>query len=104
MKIAITAELNRTSANVDPRFARCSYFAIYDTETDKVEFLVNEVKNAKDGAGPAAVRFLATNNIKRIYAGEFGSKIISLLDELKIESIKVSNQTIEEIIHQIKNS
>ncbi len=102
MKVAIAAESNELSANVDSRFGRCSYFAIYDTETDEVKYIENEAKKVKDAAGPAAVRFLASNNVKVIYAGEFGEKIVSLLEDLSIKSIKLSNQTVEEVINQLK--
>ncbi len=33
MKIAITSEGNSLNSLIDPRFGRCAFFAIYDTDT-----------------------------------------------------------------------
>ena len=43
MNVAITSEGNTLNSIVDPRFGRCAYFAIYDTETKKTEFIYKAV-------------------------------------------------------------
>ena len=50
MKIAITSSGNTLKSNLDKRFGRCSFFAIYDTETKDVEFISNPNKEAEEGA------------------------------------------------------
>ncbi|HKL96890.1 MAG TPA: NifB/NifX family molybdenum-iron cluster-binding protein [Paludibacteraceae bacterium] len=101
MKIAITSQGSTLSAQIDSRFGRCAYFGIYDTDTKNIEFLANPAKEASDGAGPAAVQFVAKQGVSKIIAGEFGGKIQSLLQSLKIEMQTESNKTIEEIIKQL---
>ena len=100
MKIAITSEGDALNAQIDSRFGRCSYFAIYDTATKETTFLVNPAKEASGGAGPAAVQFIAKQGVSKIYAGEFGGKIISMLENLKIEMINERDKTILDIINQ----
>ncbi|NCC99779.1 MAG: dinitrogenase iron-molybdenum cofactor biosynthesis protein [Bacteroidia bacterium] len=100
MKIAITSEGNSLNSLIDPRFGRCSFFAIYDTDTKNTEFILNPVKESLEGAGPAAVQFIASKEVKKIVAGEFGGKIKSLLDNLKIDMLKDNGKTISEIIKQ----
>ena len=87
MKIAITSKGNGLDSKIDPRFGRCSFFVIYDTETKGMEFLPNPNKDAQEGAGPAAVQLVASRNAVKIISGEFGIKIKSLLDSLKIQMI-----------------
>ncbi len=101
MKIAITSSGDTLNSTIDPRFGRCVFFAIYDTERGTTEFLTNPAKDASGGAGPAAVQFIAKYNIKKIYSGEFGGKIISLLDDLKIEMINEKDKTILDVIENI---
>ena len=102
MKIAITSENNQLDAKIDARFGRCSFFAIYDTATEQVDFLANPAKESAEGAGPAAVQFIAKQGVSKIIAGEFGTKIHSLLQGLNIEMINDQNKTIEEIIASLK--
>jgi predicted Fe-Mo cluster-binding NifX family protein len=87
MLVAITSTGNSLESNLDPNFGRCSYFAIYDTETRIVEFLSNPNKDAEEGAGTASVRFLSGRFVKKIVSGEFGIKIKPMLDSLRIQMI-----------------
>ena len=100
MKIAITSEGDTLSSYIDPRFGRCAFFAIHDTESEETIFLPNPAKDSKGGAGPAAVQFIASQKVGKIIAGEFGEKIRSLLDSLRIEMQNESGKTISEIILQ----
>jgi len=90
-------------STLDQRFGRCSFFVIYDTETGGTEFLPNPNKDALEGAGPASVQLVASRNVQKIISGEFGVKIKSLLDTLKIQMIalKEPDRKIEEIINML---
>ena len=87
MKVAITSTGNNLESKLDQRFGRCGFFTIYDTETKGMEFIPNPNKDAQEGAGPASVQLVASRNVKKIISGEFGIKIKSLLDSLKIQMI-----------------
>jgi len=103
MKVAITSTGNDLNSKLDQRFGRCSYFVIYDTETRGMEFIPNPNKEAQEGAGPASVQIVASRNVGKIVSGEFGIKIKSLLDSLKIQMIvlKEPEKSIGEIINML---
>lgn len=103
MKIAITSTGNSTDSIIDQRFGRCSYFVIYDTESKSIEFIPNPNKEAEEGAGPASVELVASRNVKKIVSGEFGIKIKSLIDSLKIQMIVIKEPTkrIKDIIEML---
>jgi predicted Fe-Mo cluster-binding NifX family protein len=101
MKIAITSEGNTFEAQIDARFGRCAYFAIYDTVTKQTEFIANPGKETTGGAGPAAVQFVAKQGAKKVIAGEFGGKTQPLFQSLGIQTISDANKTIAEIIQQL---
>ena len=105
MKVAITSTGNTLESKLDERFGRCSFFVIYDTETKGMEFLPNPNIDAEEGAGPASVQLVALRNVKKIVSGEFGLKIKSLLDSLKIQMIvlKKSEKSVGEIIEMLNN-
>jgi len=105
MKIAITSTGNSPESKLDQRFGRCTYFVIYDTETKVTEFIPNPNKDAQEGAGPASVQLVASRNVQKIISGEFGIKIKSLLDSLKIQMIVIGQpeKKINEIIEMLNN-
>ena len=105
MKVAITSTGNSLESGVDPRFGRCAFFAIYDTESQGIEFLPNPARDAEEGAGPKAVQMVASREAKKIVSGEFGMKIKPLLDSLKIQMIVVKDpgKRIREIIDMLNH-
>lgn len=105
MKIAITSEGNSLSAKLDSRFGRCTYFVIYDTETGSTEYIPNPNKENVEGAGLAAVHLVASKGVQKVVSGEFGVKVKSIFDSLKIQLIVIHNaeKTINEIIELLNH-
>ncbi len=105
MRIAITSTGNSLESTIDPRFGRCAYFVVYDTESKSTEFIPNPNKDVEEGAGPASVQIVASRNVNKIISGEFGMKIKSLLDSLKIQMIVINDHTkrISEIIELLNH-
>lgn len=106
MKIAITSTGTSLESKIDMRFGRCSYFVIFDDMIGSIEFIPNNAKDADQGAGIAAVEFIAKRNVNKVISGEFGMKIKSLLDSLKIQMIMVKqpDRTIGELIELLKKN
>jgi len=104
MKIAITSTGDTVNSTIDSRFGRCTFFAIHNTDTKSTEFFLILSKEAQEGAGPAAVQFVAAHKVSKIVSGEFGLKIKSLLESLNIEMIinKDSASKITDIIELYK--
>jgi predicted Fe-Mo cluster-binding NifX family protein len=105
MKIAITSTGNSLESKLDQRLGRCSFFTIFDTDTNSVEFLPNPNKEAQEDAGLSSVRILASLGVKKIISGEFGLKIKGLIDRMKIQMIvlKQPEKSIKEIIDMLSN-
>lgn len=103
MKFAITSTGISTQSKLDQRFGRCAYFVIYDTDTRMTEVIPNPNKDALEGAGPAAVQLVASKDVRKIVSGEFGFKIKTLLDSLRIQMIvfKEPEKTVQEIIDML---
>lgn len=105
MKIAITSKGNTLESTIDQRFGRCAHFVIYDTENKAIEFIPNPNIDVEEGAGPASVQILASRNVIKIVSGEFGFKIKSLLDSLKIQMIvlKEPEKRIKDVILMLEH-
>ena len=105
MKIAITSTGNSLESTIDQRFGRCAYFVIYDTESKSMEFIPNPNKVLEENAGTSSVQLVASRNITKIISGDFGLKIKSLFDSLKIQMIvlKQPEKKIIEIIEMLNH-
>ena len=106
MKVAITSTGNTLESTIDKRFGRCAYFVVYDTENKAMEFIPNPNKDKEEGAGPASVQLVASRNVNKIVSGEFGIKIKSLLDSLKIQMIviKYPEKKIKDVIEMLNHN
>jgi predicted Fe-Mo cluster-binding NifX family protein len=100
MKVAITSTGNSPDATLDSRFGRCSYFVIYDTESQSTEFIPNPNKENLEGAGPASAQLVASRGAKKVISGEFGAKVKSIFDSLQVQLVvlKDIDKKISEII------
>ena len=100
MIIAVSSRGNTADSLVDERFGRCAYFALYNTENQKLTFIDNTAKDSASGAGPAAVALIASAKASKIISGEFGFKIKDMLVELGIEMVvENSGKTIAEVLN-----
>ena len=100
MKVAITSTGNSTESKLDSHFGRCSYFVIYDTTSQSIEFIPNPNKENIEGAGQASVQLVASKGAEKVVSGEFGAKVKSIFDSLKIQLVVLNNpeKKINEII------
>jgi predicted Fe-Mo cluster-binding NifX family protein len=104
MITAITSNAKTSTALVDEKFGRCSYFAIHNHTTGETNFIDNPYKNDKGGVGSSVVEMLANKEVTQIVAIEFGPKAKNLLEKLNIQMIVPEDKqiTIEKIIEKIK--
>ena len=80
MKIAIVSEKESLDARMDSRFGRCSYFAIYDTDS-KVAIFSQIRQRIFRGRRSGSCKFIASQGVKRVVAPEFGKKAEAMLEK-----------------------
>jgi len=78
-KIAVAAQVKSTTAQVSGVAARSPYFLIFDGDGKLMEAIDNPYKDAKGGAGPSVVPFLAEKGVTLVVAGEFGKNMIQAM-------------------------
>jgi predicted Fe-Mo cluster-binding NifX family protein len=104
MKIAIASTGKTASAKVDKHFARCMYFALYDTTTGDVDYMKNICRTMESNAGISVVECIRRLGVEKVISGEFGLKAKAELDKYSIQMIVItdSEKTIREIIELLK--
>jgi len=87
MIIAVSAtESDYNIAGVDPRFGRCSYFVLYDTETGEWSSFPNPGRDAVGGAAMKAVEFLKEKGVGLVLTGHLGPNATSSLQSAGIKA------------------
>ncbi len=74
MKLCISAQGTDLEAMVDPRFGRCAWFLMIDTETASVEAIENAGVSSPGGAGVGAAQLVAEKGCKAVITGNLGPK------------------------------
>ena len=102
MKVGISSTGEDLNANVDPRFGRCKYFLIVDTETMNFEPISNESAMASGGAGIQAAQTIAQTGIKVMITGNTGPNAFQTLSAAGIKVITGASGTVKDIVEKYK--
>ena len=100
MKIAVTATGAGMDAKVDPRFGRCAYFVI--VETDDMSFKAAENPNvaAGSGAGIGAGQLMAEEGVQAVLTGNVGPNAYRTLNAAGIQVITGASGTVRQAAEQ----
>jgi predicted Fe-Mo cluster-binding NifX family protein len=98
MKVAISAEGPSLDSRIDPRFGRCPFLLVVDTETLTVEPLENTSRAAPGGAGIQAAELLAGRAISHVLTGSCGPNAQTALKAAGIAIVSGCTGTAREVI------
>lgn len=99
MKICITSSGDSLNSEISPRFGRCPYFLIVDTETRKVEVVENKSVSAIRGAGVAAVQRISDLDCGVVITGNVGPNAFYALQQAGIKIFTIdSDKTCKEAL------
>jgi len=104
MKIAVTAQADNLDSAVDPRFGRCQYFIVADTETLEFEAVQNPNIDSSGGAGIQSGQLIAEKQIKTILTGNVGPNAFQTLKAAGVEVITGVSGTVSDAIEKYKNN
>jgi len=100
MKIAVTAVEPRLDAEVDPRFGRCPFFVIVETDNLSLEAIDNENQALGQGAGIQSAGLLAERGVKYVLTGNCGPNAHQTLTAAGIGVIVGCSGTVRNVVEQ----
>jgi len=103
MKMCISATSDSLDANVDPRFGRCQYFVIVDSETMEFSAIYNDSTNAAHGAGIQAAQTVANMGAKVVITGNIGPNAFNVLSATGIKLVTGISGSIRDAVEKYKN-
>jgi len=102
MKICVSATANSIDAQVDPRFGRCPYLIIVDSETLQFEAVPNVASGAMGGAGIRAAQTIAGKGAKVLITGNVGPNAFQALAAAGIKVVVSASGTVREAVEKYK--
>jgi predicted Fe-Mo cluster-binding NifX family protein len=100
MRIAVTAVEPQLDAEVDPRFGRCPFFVIVETDNLSFEAIDNENQALGQGAGIQSARVLADRGVKYVLTGNCGPNAHQTLTAANIGAIVGCSGTVRNAVEQ----
>jgi len=102
MKIAVAASGNTLDAQVDPRFGRCAWFVIVDSDTMAFEAVENPGAMAGGGAGIQAAQLVASKGAQVVVAGNMGPNAHQALTAAGIQILPFAGGTVRQAVEAVK--
>ena len=94
--------MERIDAQVDPRFGRCRYFVIVDSETKELEVLDNQAAMTSGGAGIQAAQMVVNSGVDAVITGHLGPNAADTLTAAGLKTYLGVTGTVGEALQQYK--
>jgi predicted Fe-Mo cluster-binding NifX family protein len=98
VKITISSSGKELNSLLDPRFGRCPFYAVYDTEDEKWNFHPNPGSMEGSGAGIKASQFLIEKQVDVLLTGDVGPNASRILNSAGIKVYSFSEVLIEKAL------
>ncbi len=98
MKVAVSSSGRDLSSPVEPRFGRCQYFVIVDTDSMAHEAVPNTGVGSAHGAGIEAARLVASMGVKAVLTGNVGPNAYRALSASSVEIVTGVSSTVEQAV------
>ncbi len=103
MKIAITTTAPQLQAQLDPRFGRCAYLLVVDSETMEFQAYPNPAINAPGGAGIKMAKFVSDLKPDAVISGDFGPNAAEALRSANLAMYLFGeSQSVQDVIERFK--
>ena len=103
MKVAVSSSGKDLDTTIDPRFGRCAYFLIVDTDNMSFEAFDNENVALSGGAEIQASQFVASKGAKVVITGNVGPNAVRTLEAAGVEVIIGQSGTVRQAIKDYKD-
>ena len=103
MKVAISAYGQDLDADINPRFGRCDFLLIVDTDTMAYESFANESMNLTGGAGIQTASFVISKGVQAILTGSCGPNAMEVFNSAGVAVYPGQAGTVFQAVTRLKN-
>ena len=102
MRVAVSADGKDLDARIDPRFGRCAFFIVVETEDMSFEVFDNENIALGGGAGIQSAQFIASKGVEAIITGNCGPNAVKTLNAAGTKIIVGQSGTVHEAVERYR--
>jgi predicted Fe-Mo cluster-binding NifX family protein len=102
MKVEVSAKGTDLNAQIDPRFGRCKYFIIVDTDTMEFEAVKNPHADEARGAGVKAAELVIDQGVEMLLTGDCGPSASRVLGRAEVKVVKGVSRTVKDALEKAK--
>ena len=102
MKIVVSSSGKDLDSQIDPRFGRCAYFVIVNTDDMSFETFENESTALGGGAGVQAAQFVTSKKIPVVVTGNIGPIAVRALSAAGVKVITGQTGTVIKAVEDYK--
>jgi len=100
MKIAVSSSGKNLDSQVDPRFGRCAYFVVVETDDMSFEAFDNENIALGGGAGIQSAQFVESKGAKTVITGSCGPNAVQTLSVSRVEVFVGNSGTVRDVVEK----
>ena len=104
MKIAVSSYGKDLNSQIDPRFGRCAYFLIVNTDDMSFEAFENKGVSLSGGAGIQAGQFVVSKGAEAVITGNCGPKAVQTLSAAGVELFTGHTGSVIEALEKYKST
>jgi predicted Fe-Mo cluster-binding NifX family protein len=102
MKVAVSSSGTHLDSQIDPRFGRCAYFVIVNTDDMSFEAFDNEGIALGGGAGIQSSQFVASKGAGAIITGNIGPNAVQALSAAGVEIFIGQSGSVREAVERYR--
>ncbi len=102
MKVAVSSSGTNLDSQIDPRFGRCAYFVIVNTDDMSFEAFDNEGIALGGGAGIQSSQFVASKGAGAIITGNIGPNAVQTLSAAGVEIFMGQTGSVREAVEKYR--
>jgi predicted Fe-Mo cluster-binding NifX family protein len=103
LKVAVSATGKSFDSAISPRFGRCPYYVIVNTETMSLEAIPNTNMDAPSGAGIGAAQLVAERGVEAVLTGAVGPNAMAVLSQAGIKMITGAQGNVRQALEALKS-
>ena len=100
MKVAVSSSGTTLDSQIDPRFGRCAYFIIVNTDDMSFEAFDNEAIALGGGAGIQSSQFVVSKGAEAVITGNVGPNAVHTLSAAGVEIFTGQTGSVKEAVER----
>ncbi len=103
MKVAVSSRGQDLNSPIDPRFGRCAYFLVVDTDDMSFKVFDNQSAALGGGAGIQSAQFVVSKGARAVITGNCGPNAVKAFSAAGTDVYLGNNGTVQEAVQKLKN-